>query len=874
MLFSKKIFVFAFLFLTILSVSFFIFQNAIFAETDTGVGNGILISEIKLAGTTSDGETVSNDEFIELYNSNVYTVDLKGWALKKKTKTGSQDYNILSDIDGQIPASGYFLIVPRDKCGDDATQKCYLGETLADKNYSTDNYLAEDNSVTLYDNLKNQVDKVGWGAATDFLGNVFGDNFSAGQSLEREVVAGKMQNTKNNAADFFVQVSPNPQNSSFTREEEIDDSVTLENSVEADNLDADTDESGSEDSSGEDLSEDVIDTDVNTNTSANTNQDEDRDDENENENNNSSLGVQEEIVTEEKVVITELLINSAGDDGVMEFVEIYNTGKDAVDLSSWSLEDQAGKTGKYVFPEGTQIGSGKYRVFYSSTTKLALNNSGDGAVIKDEAGMVVYKTPFSDEAEKEVSFALADDGKWYWTVLPTPTAENVIKSVEVQETGTEEEEGAVDVEVEDEEDVSEMEYDFSEEVIINEILPNPVGDDNREENYEWIEFFNGGGRDVNLRGWCLDDVFGKGSKAYCFGEDKIIVAGGYVVVSSSESKIFFNNAVEDANLLWVDKTVIDKVSYEKAKEDYSYSRGSDGDWFWTKIKTPSEKNVLPDIQIDVKEDSLLLDEDEYVETEIENGGEFGQVASASSFDKSVYEFVSIEDARGLSARAQVGFDGVVSVPPRIFGGNVFYITAKDSGEGIQIFSYGDSLPAMELGDEIEVFGNMSEVGGEKRLVLSADSSAYKISVDNLLQFSSVDFESLENSLGDLVKVEGIAADVADRIFYLDTENGRIKIYAKPDTGISFENINSGDRLEVTGIFSRTSEAYRILPRFESDIRFLEKEFDDIIEKDSFGQFVKGYSNFFSLRLLFFFGFVIFLDWIRVRLKNGRNRLGK
>ena len=41
-----------------------------------------------------------------------------------------------------------------------------------------------------------------------------------------------------------------------------------------------------------------------------------------------------------------------------DWIELYNDGKKAVDLSGWGLSDKPGKPMKWVFPDGAKISGG------------------------------------------------------------------------------------------------------------------------------------------------------------------------------------------------------------------------------------------------------------------------------------------------------------------------------------------------------------------------------------------------------------------------------------------------------------------------------------------------------------------------------------
>ncbi|NCO44887.1 lamin tail domain-containing protein, partial [Candidatus Wolfebacteria bacterium] len=96
----------------------------------------ILITEIKVAGLSSDGKTNVYDEFIELYNLNNFEIDLTGWYLQKKTSQSNEFSSLVpSDLfEGKIiNSSEYFLISHSSSSYQDVAD-------ILDSNYSvTDN---------------------------------------------------------------------------------------------------------------------------------------------------------------------------------------------------------------------------------------------------------------------------------------------------------------------------------------------------------------------------------------------------------------------------------------------------------------------------------------------------------------------------------------------------------------------------------------------------------------------------------------------------------------------------------------------------------------------------------------------------------------
>lgn len=123
-------------------------------------------------------------------------------------------------------------------------------------------------------------------------------------------------------------------------------------------------------------------------------------------------------------------------------------------------------------------------------------------------------------------------------------------------------------------------------VRINELLPNP------SDTEEFIELFNCGNADVNLKNWSLRDASKTGH--YTFKEDTIVQPRSYLTIMRSTFSFALNNTNESVTLLNPQGTVIDTISYLKSNKDASYSLSLSG-WRWSPLITPNAVNQFADI---------------------------------------------------------------------------------------------------------------------------------------------------------------------------------------------------------------------------------------------------------------------------------------
>ena len=179
----------------------------------------ILISEV-MAGKQGN----NNYEFIELYNPGDNLVDLQGWSLWYRLATSDADLPVYSwEMRTLIPPHGHYLLI---RSGED------LG--LPADAFFTQGLNNSGGGLALLNTSASTADSLGWGKAPDgFLEGVAAPKLQNDTSLERKPggEAGNKSDTDNNEADFLVQSSPNPQNTSSTATPAIDVPFQIELSL-------------------------------------------------------------------------------------------------------------------------------------------------------------------------------------------------------------------------------------------------------------------------------------------------------------------------------------------------------------------------------------------------------------------------------------------------------------------------------------------------------------------------------------------------------------------------------------------------------------------------------------------------------------------
>jgi hypothetical protein len=305
-------------------------------------------------------------------------------------------------------------------------------------------------------------------------------------------------------------------------------------------------------------------------------------------------------VIQDRLIIVEVQI--AGEKTNNDFIKIYNPLDNDLDISGYKLMKKS-STGSEslikVFPSGSILSAKSYFLWANSddnyasliganiwsTATLAKNNS-VALFSPDEAIFDALSWGKSNNSFfEELSFPE--------NPIPNQKLERKKINDDYQDTNNNSQDFCLNPPyqsppVQDSITAEEIQTNYPIGVIINEILPSPVGPD---ETDEWIEISNTNNFELDLSFWQITDTTGK-TTVYTFPKGAIISPQDFLVLKRPETKITLNNNSDGLNLLQPDGKITDSLSYEKTTKGQSYNRFGDK-WLWSENLTPGAINIIP-----------------------------------------------------------------------------------------------------------------------------------------------------------------------------------------------------------------------------------------------------------------------------------------
>ena len=525
-----------------------------------------------------------------------------------------------------------------------------------------------------------------------------------------------------------------------------------------------------------------------------------------------------------------------------EWIELYNFTDQDIDINNWTIEE--GTKAKTIL-----TGVIKSKDFYViDDPKGSLNNDGDIIVLKNKDGIVI----------DQVAYEKWNDGNIFDNAIQVKQGQSLVRFTDGVDTNIDRNDFQTTITltkgrsnlIEKEKIIPVVTGNYfnptsnfsinqnivgtkySDQIIINEILPDPKSNDLDE----WIELKNQSDQDVNLSNWIIFDSKGD-SKKYFIPINSVILKQNFLVFKKAQTQIVLNNDEDEIKLFNPNNQLVSNVFYEKAKSGQSYSQFENKKWEWTETLTPNQENIktLKQENNETKnqDDSGHKSEIKNLKSEINDlKTEIINLKSKIQEDpikleiaKSKSEIqnlesknilsVSLKEIRKLEKGTKIKTQGVVSCVPGILGSQIFYL----AGSGIQVYLYNKDFPELNLGDEIEISGELSSFENEARIKLSSKNDIKILKKNQPINREEIKVDKInKNTEGYLVKIKGEITETSGNTFYVtDETNEEIKIYIKESTNIKKPKMKEGDQVEITGIVSQTESGYRILPRFQDDI---------------------------------------------------------
>ena len=453
--------------------------------------------------------------------------------------------------------------------------------------------------------------------------------------------------------------------------------------------------------------------------------------------------------------------------GENEWIEIFNSTKEDLSLSGYSIEDGSHSP---KFLSGT-VKSQEYFIIEKNVEgfSFGLNNDKEIILLK-KTGVIIDSLAYGH---------WNDDGANPDDNAPAPAKG---KSLSRIPNGSDTDIGLIDFRVmAPSKNLENILPVYSDLIIINEIMPQP----STSSKDEFIELYNSGSSDIDLSGWQIDDVENGGSIAFGIPDGTIIKSMSYLPFYNSDTGICLNDTGDAVRLVDPNSEEKDKVNYTSAKRGQSYSLFSD--WQWTLSTTPNLSNVLT------------------LETEEPNA------------EVQIIE-TDITGAKDQADETIVSIAGIVTVSPGKLSSQYFYI--QDQNSGIQIYNSKKEFPSLNLGDEVKVIGELDTISGERRIKTLTANDIIILSSHPPPEPEKASIEQVgENLAGKYIGFTGTVVKTSGTTFYLKS-NVDVAIIIRKGTGIKKPRMKVGDKVYIAGIVSQYNDSYRILPIKQSDVKII------------------------------------------------------
>jgi len=509
------------------------------------------------------------------------------------------------------------------------------------------------------------------------------------------------------------------------------------------------------------------------------------------------------------IVINEFVSDPADTD--TEWIELYNNNDFSVDLSNWIILDGSETPTEL---EGVIEAKSANPFLVIEKPKGQLNNGGDVIILQDDQRNIIDTVYYGNwtapagtvkatAASDPNSTARETDGTGAFIVTQTPTKgeANLITPLPVPATRT-----VIVTETSSAAETATINY---KNVIINEILPNPLGSDLTEE---FIELKNVGSSPIDLSGYQLSDnskkIYKIATKDF---SSTTIQPNEFFVIKRKISGLALNNDTDYVKLISPLNKTLETIKFSEdpsIPENISYSRDEQDDWFWSTTVTDNKANVItklnhaPVIKIYCPKQALL--------------GELITCDASDSYD------LENDDLKFIwQINEQVFTDVIAQYQFNQTGTFTISLTASDNS-----LSATDSVkikiidPNSKTATQVKAATTAAAKTTTKKAAATTKSST---SSSKTISSSTADLKNIKNlAVGAKVTTQGVVSALPNTfgktIMYL--AGSGIQLYMSK---ANWPDLKIGDLVEISGTISESQGNKRLKLASAQDITIIEEQ---------------------------------------------------
>lgn len=278
--------------------------------------------------------------------------------------------------------------------------------------------------------------------------------------------------------------------------------------------------------------------------------------------------------TLQNVCINEIMAHT--DPPEVDYIEVVNKGTGAVDISGCYLSDDVNNRTRFQIPGGTVLNARSSKTFAAAQLGFGLSMAGGRIYLMNPSSDVMLDAMEYEAQANGVAYGRwPDGGAWHELTAKTTNALNTTTSLRIRE------------------------------IVINEIMYHPIGDDS---DFEYVEIFNRASTNINIGYWRfvdgIDYMIPPGtvlasSNYLVVAKDRTAFLARYTNVSASAVLGDYDGTLSDGGerialsrpddiaVPFQDFVIMDEVAYSDA-----WGRWADGGGSALELKDPRSDNRL------------------------------------------------------------------------------------------------------------------------------------------------------------------------------------------------------------------------------------------------------------------------------------------